>query len=71
MKKHFKLTQNTMFAYFIAGAISGICLASFFLGNELYRISKRNFIQKNEIERLMMLYSKIKASRGREQHKVS
>lgn len=59
-----------MFTYFIAGVISGICLAAFFLGNELYRISKKNYIQKNEIERLRALHSKIIASWNHENHKV-
>jgi len=60
-----------MFAYFIAGAVSGICLASFFLGKELYRIAKKNDVQKKEIERLMVLHHKIKASWSYEERQVS
>lgn len=48
--------------YFLAGLLSGISIASFFVGKELYRFYVRYKIQKKQLERMAKLNDKIKKS---------
>ncbi|MEY3498697.1 MAG: hypothetical protein RL308_366 [Bacteroidota bacterium] len=48
--------------YYFAGLLSGISLASFFIGKELYRFYIKNKIQKKQLDRMDRLHSKIKSS---------
>ena len=45
--------------YFL-GLISGIAIASFFIGKELYRFYVKNKVQAKQIERLQLLKKKNK-----------
>lgn len=51
-----------MIIYFIAGSISGISVASFFIGKELYRFYKKNTELKKQIEKLNKLNNKMKTN---------
>lgn len=48
--------------YFLAGLLSGISVASFFIGKELYRFYVKNKIQKKQLDRMTKLNDKIKKS---------
>lgn len=48
--------------YFLAGALCGICVATFFIGKELYRFYIKNKIQKKQLDRMAKLNDKIKKS---------
>jgi hypothetical protein len=48
--------------YFLAGLLSGISVASFFIGKELYRFYVKNKIQKKQLDRMAKLNDKIKKS---------
>ncbi len=48
--------------YFLAGMLCGICVASFFIGKELYRFYVKNKIQKKQLDRMAKLNDKIKKS---------
>lgn len=43
--------------YYLAGLLSGISIASFFIGKELYKLYKKNKIQKKQIERMEELHT--------------
>ena len=49
-----------MTIYFLAGSISGISVASYFLGKELYRFYKKNIIQKKQLDHLHKLNEKMR-----------
>ena len=49
-----------MLLNFILGLLSGLSIASFFIGKELYRYYIRNKIQNKQIERLKLLKQKTK-----------
>jgi hypothetical protein len=51
-----------MITYYLAGLLSGISVASFFIGKELYRYYIKNKIQKKKLDRLSRLNEKIKNS---------
>ncbi|MFV5693011.1 hypothetical protein ACM55K_13375 [Flavobacterium sp. LT1R49] len=51
-----------MITYYLAGLLSGISVASFFIGKELYRFYIKNKIQKKKLDRLSRLNEKIKNS---------
>jgi predicted metal-dependent RNase len=48
--------------YYGAGLVSGISVASFFIGKELYRYYISNKVQKKQLDRLEKLNDKIKKS---------
>lgn len=48
--------------YYLAGLLSGISIASFFIGKELYRYYIKNKAQEKKIRRLLKLNEKIKNS---------
>lgn len=48
--------------YYVAGLVSGISVASFFIGKELYRYYISNKVQKKQLDRLEKLNNKIKRS---------
>lgn len=50
-----------MIIYFIAGSISGISIASFFIGKELYRFYNKNTELKKQIEKLNKLNNKMRS----------
>jgi len=49
-------------AYYLAGLLSGIALASFFIGKELYKLHTKVKVQKKQLERLEKLNKQIKKS---------
>jgi len=48
--------------YYLAGMLSGACIASFFIGKELYRYYIKNKVQKKQLERMGKLNKKMKGS---------
>lgn len=48
--------------YYIAGLLSGISVASFFTGKELYRYYIKNKVQEKQLKRMLKLNDKIKKS---------
>lgn len=48
--------------YYLAGVLSGISVASFFIGKELYRYYIKNKVQEKKLNRLLKLNEKIKNS---------
>jgi hypothetical protein len=63
MKTPFNLNIRLMIiTYYFAGLLSGISLASFFIGKELYRFYIKNKVQKKQLDRMDRLNSKIKSS---------
>lgn len=51
-----------MITYYLAGLLSGISFASFFIGKELYRYYVKNKVQEKKVYRLLKLNDKIKKS---------
>lgn len=50
--------------YYVAGFLSGICIAGFFIGKELYRYYIKDKVQKKQLNRLSKLNDKMKAKRA-------
>nr|WP_315184862.1 hypothetical protein [uncultured Flavobacterium sp.] len=48
--------------YYLAGVLSGVSVASFFIGKELYRYYIKNKVQEKKLNRLLKLNEKIKNS---------
>jgi hypothetical protein len=48
--------------YYLAGLLSGVSVASFFIGKELYRYYIKNKVQEKKLNRLLKLNEKIKNS---------
>jgi len=48
--------------YYLAGLLSGVSVASFFIGKELYRYYLKNKVQEKKLNRLLKLNEKIKNS---------
>jgi hypothetical protein len=48
--------------YYLAGMLTGVSVASFFIGKELYRYYIKNKVQKKQLERMEKLNKKIKNS---------
>lgn len=48
--------------YYLAGMLTGVSAASFFIGKELYRYYIKNKVQKKQLERMEKLNKKIKNS---------
>ena len=51
-----------MITYYLAGLLSGVSVASFFIGKELYRYYIKNKVQEKKLNRLLKLNEKIKNS---------
>lgn len=49
--------------YYVAGFLSGICIAGFFIGKELYRYYIKDKVQKKQLNRLSKLNDKMKVKR--------
>ncbi len=48
--------------YYLAGLLSGVSVATFFIGKELYRYYIKNKIQEKQLRRMLKLNDKIKKS---------
>lgn len=48
--------------FYLAGLLSGISLASFFIGKELYKSHTKVKVQKKQLERMEKLNKQIKKS---------
>ena len=48
--------------YYLAGLLSGVSVASFFIGKELYRYYVKNKVQEKQLGRMLKLNDKIKKS---------
>jgi uncharacterized membrane protein YciS (DUF1049 family) len=48
--------------YYLTGLLSGLCIASFFIGKELYRYYIKNKVQEKKMRRLLKLNEKIQNS---------
>ena len=48
--------------YYLAGLLSGVSVASFFIGKELYRYYIKNKVQEKQLGRMLKLNDKIKKS---------
>jgi hypothetical protein len=46
--------------YYLAGLLSGISIASFYIGKELYKFYITNKVQKKQLERMDKLNKQIK-----------
>lgn len=46
--------------YYLAGLLSGISIASFFIGKELYKFYVKDKVQKKQLERMEKLNKQIK-----------
>jgi hypothetical protein len=51
-----------MITYYLAGLLSGVSFASFFIGKELYRYYVKNKVQEKKMSRLLKLNDKINKS---------
>lgn len=51
-----------MITYYLAGLVSGVAIASFFIGKELYRYYVKNKVQEKKMSRLLKLNDKINKS---------
>ena len=47
-------------AYYLAGLLSGISIASFFIGKELYKFYVKDKVQKKQLERMEKLNKQLK-----------
>lgn len=64
MKMLFKLKKNVMnitITSYLAGFISGVSIAGFFIGKELYRFYVKDKVQKKQLHRLSKLNDNMKA----------
>jgi len=57
--------------YFVAGMASGLSVASFLIGKELYRFYIKSKIQEKQLIRMMKLNDKIKKSFSSETAEMS
>ena len=46
--------------YYLAGLFSGVSVATFFIGKELYRYYIKNKVQEKQLRRMLKLNDKIK-----------
>lgn len=46
--------------YYLAGLLSGISIASYFIGKELYKSYIKNKVQKKQLERMEKLNERLK-----------
>lgn len=58
-------------AYYLAGLLSGISVASFIIGKELYKSYQKNKIQKKQLERMERLNKQMKKSYDKENKEFS
>lgn len=57
--------------YYLAGMLSGLSIASFFIGKQLYRYYLKNKVQEKKMRRLLKLNEKIKNSFSKENAEMS
>ena len=57
--------------YYLAGLLSGISIASFFIGKELYKFYIKNKVQKKQLERMEILNKQIKKTFDMEAKELS
>jgi hypothetical protein len=57
--------------YYLAGMLSGLSIASFFIGKQLYRYYLKNKVQEKKMRRLLKLNEKIKNSFSKEYTETS
>ncbi len=50
--------------YYLAGFISGVSIAGFFIGKELYRFYIKDKVQKKQLNRLSKLNDKMKSKKS-------
>jgi hypothetical protein len=48
--------------YYLVGFLTGVSIATFFVGKELYKFYMKYTVQKKQLDRMMKLYDKIKKS---------
>jgi uncharacterized membrane protein YciS (DUF1049 family) len=48
--------------YYVAGLLSGVSMAGFFIGKELYRYYIKSKVQEKQLRRMLKLNDKIKKS---------
>jgi len=48
---------------YLAGVLSGVSVAGFFLGKELYRFYIKNKIQKKQLDRMNRLLAKVRRTK--------
>lgn len=48
--------------YYIIGFLTGVSIATFFVGKELYKFYMKYTVQKKQLDRMRKLYDKIKKS---------
>jgi uncharacterized membrane protein YciS (DUF1049 family) len=48
--------------YYVAGLLSGVSIAGFFIGKELYRYYVKSKVQEKQLRRMLKLNDKIKKS---------
>jgi uncharacterized membrane protein YciS (DUF1049 family) len=48
--------------YYLAGLLSGVSVASFFIGKELYRYYVKSKVQQKQLNRMLKLNDKMKKS---------
>jgi hypothetical protein len=48
--------------YYLAGLLSGVSVAAFFIGKELYRYYVKSKVQQKQLNRMLKLNDKIKKS---------
>jgi len=48
--------------YYLAGLVSGVSVATYFIGKELYRYYIKNKVQEKQLKRMLKLNDKIKKS---------
>jgi hypothetical protein len=57
--------------YYLAGLLSGISIASFFIGKELYKFYIKDKVQKKQLERMERLNKQIKKTFDMEAKELS
>lgn len=73
MRKRFKFLKIELMniTYYLAGLLSGVSVATFFIGKELYRYYIKNKVQEKQLKRMLKLNDKIKKSFSIETSAVS
>ncbi|TDD94693.1 hypothetical protein [Flavobacterium cellulosilyticum] len=50
--------------YYLVGLLTGVSVATFFVGKELYKYYMRYMVQRKQLERILKLNDKIKKSKN-------
>ncbi|KHJ36544.1 hypothetical protein PBAC_32670 [Pedobacter glucosidilyticus] len=56
---------------FIIGSVTGVAVASFFIGKEFYKFYKKSNIQEKKIQRLLKINAKIRESASETSRRIS